>query len=364
MGKIMDQISAKGISVRFDPQGGVIDDVAIEIDGAALHPMHRAPWLVAGETVPGHVAPVERKLAGDFFCAPFGRSALDVPIHGPAANGNWRICGKNIAADGAVSDRYELAESIHGARLIKEITLRPGQPVVYQRHEFEGGDGHIPVAHHAMICVPGGAALSFSPKAFGRTTNSPLETDPARGRSLLKYPQRIETLAQVALADGGFADASTYPFARRHEDFIVLAEIEGARIGWSAALAQKDGFLFFAVKDAIALPGTMLWLSNGGRDYAPWSGRHLAVLGIEEAATSFHVNGERDGGSDPLRATGVGLHPDARSVIRYAFGAIPAPQGWSRVSDIKIEGEALTISDVGGNSRMLGFDGGFFAGLC
>jgi hypothetical protein len=360
----MEQISARGINVRFDPQGGVIDDVAIEADGVTLHPLHRAPWLAAGEAVADHVAPVERKLAGDFFCAPFGKSAPGVPIHGPAANGSWRSGGQTIAADGAVTARYELQEAIHGARLVKEIALRPGQPIVYQRHIFEGGAGHIPVAHHAMIHVPGGAALSFSPKAFGRTTNSPLESDPSRGRSILKYPQRIESLTQVALADGGNADAGTYPFAARHEDFIALAEAEGARLGWSAALAAKDGFLFFAVKDAVALPETMLWMSNGGRDYAPWSGRHTAVLGIEEAATSFHVNGERDGGHDEMRATGVELREGAQPVIRYAFGAVPVPAGWTRISNISVTEGSLALTDVSGDSKAIGFDSGFFASSC
>ena len=356
----MDHISTEGISIRFDPVGGVIDDVEISLGGVTLHPMHRAPWLVSGEALPDHVAPVERKLAGDFFCAPFGRSAPDVPIHGPAANGSWRGSGQTNAADGAVSTRYELTEPIHGARLTKEITLRPGHPVVYQRHVFDGGSGHIPVAHHAMVHVPGGAALSFSPKEFGRTTNSPLESDPARGRSLLKYPQRIQSLAKVALADGGSVDASTYPYAQRHEDFIALAEQEGARIGWSAALAAKDGFLFFAVKDAAALPETLLWMSNGGRDYAPWSGRHTCVLGIEEAATSFHVNGERAGGHDGRRATGVSLGAGTKSIIRYAFGAIPAPAGWTRVASIEAAGASLRLTDIAGNTKTLGFDGAFF----
>jgi hypothetical protein len=355
----MDQISAQGIEVRFDPLGGVIDDVAIENGGMTLRPMHRAPWLVSGETIPGYVAPVERKLAGDFFCAPFGRSAPDMPIHGWGANGTWESQGQAIAADGAVTARYGLREQIHGARLAKEITLRPGQPVVYQRHIFEGGSGHVPVAHHAMVRVPGGAALSFSQKAFGRTTNSPLESNPARGRSLLKYPQRIESLRRVELADGGFADASHYPFAGRHEDFVALVETEGARIGWSAALAQRDGFLFFAVKDAAALPETLLWMSNGGRDYAPWSGRHTAVLGIEEAATSFHVNGERAGGTDAARATGVQL--GGTNVIRYAFGAIPAPERWTRVADIQLGNAAIQLTDEGGESISFGFDKAFFA---
>lgn len=356
----MDHISAEGISVHFDPQGGVIDDVEIKMGGVTLHPMHRAPWLAAGEALPDHVAPVERKLAGDFFCAPFGRSAADVPIHGPAANGTWREAGQEIADDGSTMARYELSEPVHGARLVKEITLRPGQPIVYQRHVFDGGAGHIPVAHHAMVRVPGGAALSFSSKAYGRTTNSPLESDPARGRSLLKYPQRIETLAEVQRADGGMADASFYPFAARHEDFIALVEKEGARIGWSAALAAKDGFLFFAVKDAAALPETLLWMSNGGRDYAPWSGRHTEVLGIEEAATSFHVNGERDGGVDGRRATGVQLREGAQTVIRYAFGAMPVPDGWTRIRDMKVADGKLTLTDVSADFRQLSFDGGFF----
>ena len=355
----MDEVSAEGISVRFDPQGGVIDDVAIVVDGIALHPLHRAPWLRSGEAVPDHVAPVERKLAGDFFCAPFGRSAPDMPIHGPGANGTWKKHSLTAADDGAVTARYDLREDIQGARLTKEIIVRPGQPIVYQRHVFEGGTGHIPVAHHAMVHVPGGAALSFSPKAFGRTTNAALEPDPSRGRSLLKYPQRITCLSNVALADGGTADASFYPFSGRHEDFIALAEAEGGLIGWSAALAQRDGFLFFAVKDAAALPETLLWMSNGGRDYAPWSGRHNAVLGIEEAATSFHVNGERTGGIDGSRATGVGL--GGRQVIRYAFGAISAPQGWARVADIQASGGNLTVIDVSGDARSMAFDTRFFS---
>jgi hypothetical protein len=356
----MDNIAADRVSLRFDPQGGIIDDVRISFGGRVLHPLHRAPWLEAGESVPDHVPLVERKLAGDFFCAPFGRSAPDMPIHGWGANGLWQSAGRPASDGGAATARYVLRENIHGAVLTKEITLRSGQPIVYQRHIFEGGQGHIPVAHHAMVHVPGGAVLSFSPKAFGRTTNSALETDPARGRSLLKYPQRAASLRRVELADGGFADASVYPFAQGHEDFIALAEAEGGLIGWSAALARKDGFLFFAVKDAAALPETLLWMSNGGRRYAPWSGRHTAVLGIEEAATSFHVNGERAGGAGGLRRTGVHLAGGGRTVISYAFGAIPAPDGWTRIADIKVAERALTLFDEGGGSIPLEFDGGFF----
>ena len=57
----------------------------------------------------------------------------------------------------------------------------------------------------------------------------------------------------------------SYPFAEGHEDFLMLFDPADARIGWSAAVAAADGFVFFAVKDAQVLGQTAIWMSNGGR---------------------------------------------------------------------------------------------------
>ena len=355
----MDTISTQGISVRFDPEGGIIDDVAIEAGGRTIRPLHRAPWAGSGETLPADVAPVERKLAGDFLCAPFARSEGGAPIHGWTANGTWQAAGI-VEAHGSVTASYDLRESVAGASVSKEIMLVPGHPVVYQTHVLDGGAGKIPVAHHAMVHVPGGARLSFSPKLRGRTPATPLETDPARGRTVLASPQEFASLAAVRRADGGTADASFYPFDRGHEDLVVLTERPGSRVGWSAALARQDGFLFFAVKDARALPQTVLWMSNGGRYYAPWNGRHLAVLGIEEAATGLHLEaGESDDGGV---AAALELAPGRRTATRYAFGAIPVPDGWSEVADIRVEATTLTLADRGGGERRLPFRGDWLDG--
>ena len=126
---------------------------------------------------------------------------------------------------------------------------------------------------------------------------------------------------------------SFYPFAAHHEDLIVLTERPGTRLGWSAAVAVKDGFVFFAVKDAAALPQTVLWMSNGGRDYPPWNGRHRAVIGIEEAATGIHLPG-----SSAEPRPGIRLEPGTTASIAYAFGAIAVPEGWSRIADITVMG--------------------------
>lgn len=349
----MDKISANGISLAFNREGGMIDSLVITTGGGELRPLHRAPWLDSGETLPDHVSPVEQRLAGDFFCAPFGRTSPDLPIHGWAANGTWKRTDQTGEASGKVTASYRLHQTVEGAQLAKHITLCADHPIVYQSHVFEGGSGTIPIAHHAMVHVPGGARLSFSPKATGRTPASAPETDPARGRSILEYPQVFQTLKATRRADGSSVDAGFYPFAESHEDIVVLSEQPGVELGWSAALARRDGFLFFAVKDARRLPQTVLWMSNGGRDYSPWNSRHKAVVGIEEAAVGFHLAGVEGGTSDPI--TGLSLGAGKTTAIRYAFGAIPVPDHWTEVGDIKVASGSITLTDVGGDTRSLPF---------
>lgn len=360
----MHRLSVEGISLAIEPSGGMLANLVISRDGRRIAPLHRAPWVDRPDEVPADAAPHLAVLEGDFFCAPFGRTDDPaVPAHGWPANGHWQLGGIDVEDGGAKTGRFELAERVSGAAVTKEITIRPGHPVVYQRHILRGGSGRIPIAHHAMIRVPGGARLSFSPKDFGATPTTPQESDPARGRSLLAYPQRFASLGDVGLADGGRADLRRYPWAEGQEDFLTLFDPPAARIGWSAAVAAADGFVFFAVRDAHILPQTSLWMSNGGRSYAPWSSRHLAVLGIEEACAHFGDGPRVSGGENDLTREGyrTSVELGGRLDVRYALGAIPAPAGWSEVAELTIGEAGLTLADVGGDSATVPFDAGFLA---
>ena len=361
----MEQLAADGIAVTFNPQGGMLDRVVITSGGRTIAPLHRAPWLDTPDDVPADAAPHLKGLAGDFFCAPFGKADVEpAPAHGWAANGVWSLRESRTAADGGLTAAFDLDHTILGATLAKEIILRPGHPVVYQRHVFKGGRGAVPVAHHAMIHVPGGARLSFSKKDFGATPATPQESDPARGRSILAHPQRFVGLSALKLADGRTVDARTYPFASDHEDFLTLFDPPEVAIGWSAALAKADGFLFFAVKDARMLPQTSLWMSNGGRSYAPWLSRHRAVLGIEESCTHFGDGHRLSAAPNDLTRAGyrtaVTLSPEKPTVVRYALGAIPADLSWTEVADIAVGAGRLTITDVSGASETVPFHSAFF----
>lgn len=365
-----EHIAFDRVAFDFHPAGGSLHHVRFnDDDGRVVSPLHTAPWVGSQEALPAELSLVERQLSGDFFCAPFGVNTDEIPIHGWSANGHWQRDADSGSAQpdtaGKLSIRYRLEETISGARVTKTLTLHRDHPVLYQRHSFEGGDAHLPVAHHAMVRAPGGAALNFSPKQGGSTPSVALETDPSRGRSILAYPQTFASLGEVRGYDGQRFDAAFYPFADAHEDLLVLAEATPLpALAWSTVLAQHDGFLFFAIKDPLTLPETILWMSNGGRDYPPWSGRHTAVLGIEEAATAYHCEGHARTDSPGLSCrglrTGLTLTPSRTRHICYAFGAIPAPTGWTGISAIHIDATALRIESTCGKSVSVAFDASHF----
>ena len=358
-----DHIASDCVALDFNRIGGNLQNVVFTSgDGAEVRPLHTAPWVEDAASLPKEIALVERQLSGDFFCAPFG-AGEGLPIHGWTANGSWQPDGTREETDGGRSHSYRLRETVQGASVTKTLTVRPGHPFIYQRHRFEGGAGHLPAGHHAMIRVPGGARLSFSKKRFGVTPDSELESNPARGRSILKYPQEFSHLDQVRGADDIDLDIRHYPFSSSHEDLVVLAEDPEFKIGWSAALAAEDGFLFFAIKDAAALPETVLWMSHGGRDYAPWLGRHTYVLGIEEIASSCHDNGTFSSAADLSRAglaQGLCLGEGSATEIAYGFGAIAAPAGWTEIADIKVGTSSISLIDVSGDKITLPFNGAHF----
>jgi hypothetical protein len=261
--------------------------------------------------------------------------------------------------------RFALQKKVFGARLIKEITLRDGHPFVYQRHIFEGGAGATSVASHAMTKFATRGKLSFSPKAYGETPAKPQESDPARGRSLLKHPARFEDLGSVPLKDGGTTDLRRYPIASRHEDFVMLVEAPGSRLGWAAAVREDAADVVLSRKNPRDFPVTFLWFSNGGRDYAPWNSRNVGVLGIEEGR-AWSANGYKASiAPNPLSQSGVptslAFQPGGSVEVRHAIGGVPLPQGWSEIGAVAAEADALRLSDITGATAAIPYDPAFLA---
>lgn len=358
-------IEAAGILATLDLRVGHIRQLVVERDSRRIEPLHTAPWADdASITEDESLQPNLRFLSGDFFCAPFGGTDDPaVPPHGWPANSRWRILGVEPHALGGTVARYELEKPVLGARLVKELTLRDGHPFLYERHVFHGGEGAVPVANHAMVRLTAGGTLSVSRKAFGITPGTSLEPDPANGRSALAYPSRFEDLHAAPLAAGGTADLTQYPIAERHEDFAALVEAEGSRLGWATVARPDQGDLFVSLKDPSELPLTMLWFSNGGRTYAPWNGRHVGVLGIEEGRTYAGYGLNASVAPNPLSREGIPtsltLRTDGEVSVRNVIGAIALPQGWARIGQISSAAAGLVIETAEGGRVTVPFDPGF-----
>ena len=340
-------LTAKGIRSRFDARTGLLDGFVITDGDREIAPLHRAPWVGTDEKMPDDADPLMAKLGGDFFCAPFALSDNGSPLHGWPPNSAWTVAvreGHRIRAD--------LDRDVRGARLTKELTLRDGHPFVYQRHSFSGGQGRVTVSNHANVSVKNGALIRTSPKLCWETPKTPQESDPSRGRSGLDYPAQATDPRAFPGVDGP-VDLTTYPWNPRHEDFVLGIEAAGHALGWVAVTRPVEGDLFLSLRNPRELPMSMFWHSNGGRDYAPWSGRHIGCLGVEEGA-AMHMLGLS--GEEALTGPGaIVLVPHGSVAVHHAIGAIAWPSG-QPVQNVRIDEKLAIVTGDDGSERVVPFD--------
>lgn len=341
---------ARGIEVGLVARGGVLKQFSVTDEGAEIAPLHHAPW--EPWEVPEGAPPHQAWLAGDFLAAPMGPGPDG--LHGLTANGDWQVMP---AGPGTL--RAVLEGAVQGATVVKELSVADDHPFVYQRHLFIGGHGSLPVSNHAMISVPNGAKLSFSRKRWWETLAEPLET--TAGRSSLAYPKRAEDAAEFPGVEGP-VNLHRYPWGEAHEDFVAGVEDPASRLGWTAVVRPTEGDLVLSLKNARALPLTMLWHSNGGRDYAPWNGRHRGCLGVEEGAALPVLGLSSRETPDPLTAAGqpalLTLDPQGTAEVRHILGAIRWPSGQA-VAGVMLEGDVLTVTGDWGAERRLPIRGGW-----
>ena len=111
-------------------------------------PLHVAPWREedAVQNDP-NVADVDKRLAGDFFCMPFGRDDVHgQPIHGPTANSKWLL----LSTDGGNKAVFaNTLPKMGDAVIAKEIRLMGD--CLLQRHVVDKGKGDVSFAHHPMV---------------------------------------------------------------------------------------------------------------------------------------------------------------------------------------------------------------------
>jgi hypothetical protein len=190
-----------------------------------------------------------------------------------------------------------------------------------------------------------GGRLSFSPKRAALTDPEPQHA----GRNLWALNQLRGDL-HLDRADGGRWDLHDYPAGHAVEDFAILVEARDARLGWTVLMRNAEDDMLVVLKDPRVLPVTMLWVSNGGRDFSPWNGRHRGVLGIEDGCAAGAGGLRAALGDTRISAFGLPttLSLGPRHVIRHAMASLPRPPGWSEVTDVRLADGRLHLTERSG----------------
>jgi hypothetical protein len=324
--------------------GGHLGPVTFERRGRRLRPFSVAPWVE--ETVDPALPPIIRVLRGDFFCLPFGGNARAFrgerhPVHGETANARWQF--RSLETKGGRSGLHlGLRTKVRAGMVDKRLWLVDGQNVVYSQHVVSGMSGPMNLGHHAMLRfpdAPGSGRVSTNPFVYGQVFPGALDRPENRGYCWLKAGAEFKSLEKVPTLDGGTTDLTRYPARRGFEDLVMLVSDVKAPFAWTAVTFPRERYVWFALKDPRVLRETIFWLSNGGRYYAPWSGRHINVMGLEEVTSYFHLGLAESARKNPLSGRGwptcLPLEAKKPLVVPYIMGVARVPAGFDRVASIR-----------------------------
>lgn len=314
--------------------------------GRVVSPYALAPWT------PTEIDPdlpvLLTHLRGDFLCLPFGPQS-DGPPHGDTANAEWEPT--------KLPNVWSIQTSDTGAQVFKAISTESDQTALYITNGIQNLSGRWSYGSHPIL------DLSSLPDGAGRVTTSPfrwastypgLFSDPANGEHQALPPDTEFTdLRSVPLADGGTTDLTRYPARPGNDDLIMLVNepaTETQPFAWTAVVL--DGYIWFCLKNPADFPATLFWLSNGGREGAPWNSRHTGRLGLEEVCSHFcdplDVS-RQDRLADKNIPTTREFHPDNETSLNLIQSVAEVPTDFGAVASISPQGNdhILITSDNG-----------------
>jgi hypothetical protein len=349
-------------------RGGHLAPVTFDRKGKKICPFATAPW--AGEKLPPGTPNVLRAMRGDFFCLPFGGNEEPFrgerhPPHGETANGNWRLVGQKRSGD-AETLHLSLNPRVRKGRVDKFLTLRDGHPAIYSRHVVSGMAGPMPLGHHAILKFRSAGVISTSPFRLGQVYVRPVERPEARGYSCLVPGATFDSLERVPSLLSKNADLSRYPARRGYEDIVLLAGDPALPFAWTAVCFPEERHVWFALKNPRILRHTLMWISNGGRHYPPWNGRHVDTIGLEEVTSFFHEGLAPSARPNDLSRAGHSTHieldPRVPLEIGNIMGAVSIPRGFDRVRAIEAKKEGIVLCSDSGKTIQVPVDLSVLAG--
>ena len=364
------RLRSSDVEAFITQQGGQMAPLTFEHRGRKLQPLSVAPWW--REKLPPDTPPVVKILRGDFFCLPFGGNETPYgrerhPIHGETANARWKLEALDLKI-GRTTLHLSLRTRIRKGRVDKRVILVKGHNAVYQQHVISEMAGPMNFGHHAMVKFPDALAsgvVSTSKFAYGQVFPAEFERPADGGYSCLEPGATFTSLTRVPRRDGRSADLTLYPAREGFEDLVMLVSDARLPFAWSAVTFPKERYAWFALRDPRVLGQTILWISNGGRHYPPWSGRHRRVMGIEDVTSYFHLGLAESAKANPVSRKGsptsFTLEPQRPLAVNHIMGTVKIPGGFDRVKTIRAatDLDSVTLTSASGKSAKATLDVAF-----
>jgi hypothetical protein len=328
-------------------KGAHIAPVNFDLGGRKVQPYMVAPW--AEEKFDTTFDEVLKVLRGDFFCLPFSGKffppdGIAYPPHGETATENWQI---ESSTDSSVTLAMDM--KLRNAKVQRSLNLVNGHRAIYTRNVVTGLTGPMSYGMHPTLQLPdeeGCGLVSVAPFDLGEVFPFPFEIAAEGGYQCLRPGATFTDLTKVPQLDGGFADLTSYPARKGYEDFVMLRTKQDLPFGWTAVVVPSKGYIWFSLKDPKVLPLSLLWMSNRGRHYAPWSSRNIGVLGVEEGYLMLPLGPAET--STELFSNCAQLSADKPLVVKTIMAVAPCDASFGRVADIVAVGDGVELADING----------------
>ena len=351
------RLRASDVEAFVTETGGHVGPVTFDRRGQRIRPYSIAPW--AGERIDRSMPPIIRVLRGDFFCMPFGANEGSFRgerhlVHGEVANDKWNFESLD-ESNGKSTLHLSMQTTVRKGRVDKRISLVDGHSAVYCQHVISKMSGPMDFGHHAMLKFPdaeGSGVISTSKLVYGQVFPGNFEEPAERGYSVLKPGAEFKSLTQVPTITGEMADLTRFPARRGWEDLVQVMNNPDATVAWTAVTFPSERYVWFSLKNPRMLSGTIFWMSNGGRHYPPWNGRHVNVMALEDVTSYFHLGINASAMKNPLTEKGyrtaIRLDPRRSVKINYIMAAAPIPAGFDRVKRMNAKADGVRlIADSG-----------------
>ena len=362
--------ASRQVELAVTERGGQMAPVVFFRDTAdPVQPYYVSPWQGKGVSTG---VPVLDPLRGDFFCMPFGGGSPyrgeSHPAHGESAGSQWNL--ESVRTRAEVTElTLTMGTTVRPGRITKRLMLVDGQNVVYCQHLLEGYSGKMCLSHHATLAVPeaeGSLRLSTSPLRLARIVPREALANVGNEYYFLAPGKAFTRLDRVPTIwkEEPFADLSSHPIRRGFMDLVAVFQKPSVEPAWTAVTMPGRRWLWFALKDARALPQTTLWMSNGGRHAAPWNGINRC-LGVEDGCAFYTFGLAASARGNELTAqripTTVTLRPDRQTRINHIQGMARVPKGFDRVKSASFLTDSVVFASWSGSTVECPVRWGFLA---